>query len=93
MNIPIKFVNGELESQWDDGEGHGVKLHPKLIELVSDFCQYAYAAHGWIPTVTSIVRTAEHDKELSGSGIHVVGRALDIATNGIPAATVSDCKA
>lgn len=93
MIQPIKFINSELEAQWDDAEGHGVKLHPKLIELVDDFCRYAFTAHGWIPEVTSIVRTPEEDAALEASSIHTTGRAIDFRSRNIPPKIVGDCKA
>jgi hypothetical protein len=93
MQEPIRFVSGDLEDQWDSKVGHGVPLHYKLISLVLDFCEYAYSAHGWLPEVTSIVRTPDQDDDLGGSGIHPTGRALDIRTRNVPQRVVADCKA
>jgi hypothetical protein len=93
MIEPMRFVSGDLEVQWDSGEGHGVKIHPVLIELAGDFCRYAFTAHGWIPEVTSIVRSKEDDAALGGTAIHTLGRALDIRTRSIPPQIIVDCKA
>ena len=92
LQEPIRFTSGELEDQWDAKVGHGVPLHPKLITLVLDFCHYAYDKHGWLPECTSIVRTAEEDKALGGSGVHAAGRGFDIRTRNIPKAVIEDCK-
>lgn len=77
---PMTFKDSSLEKQWESDP----RRHQMLAEVVGDFCDSAFDEIGWIPMMTSFIRSAEEDKELSGSGIHVTGRAADFRTRGIP---------
>jgi len=84
LSLPITFRNSELERQWDTSP----RRHPMLVTVVEDLCTAVYDEFGWLPLVTSFIRTKEEDDELGGSGIHVEGRALDFRTRGIPKTVV-----
>lgn len=57
----------------------GNKFHPLLYEIVA-LALSEFARHGYDEVVcTSGIRTWTEDKKVGGSGIHVVGRAIDFA--------------
>ena len=85
MASPILFKSSDVERQWDSDS----RKHPMLDLVVGDFADAAYEEAGWLPVMTSFIRTYEEDRELGGSGIHPTGRAADFRTRGVPRQAVS----
>lgn len=85
MSDPILFASKALEDQF-----YGSKLNPLARQIVLGAAEYAFTYHGWLPLVTSVIRTAEEDAALKGSGLHVAGRAVDLRTKNIPVEIVQD---
>ena len=85
MTLPLTFKDSDLERQWDADP----RKHAMLARIVDDFSDTAYEDFGWLPRMTSFIRSLEEDKELGGSGIHPTGRAADFRTRGIPRTAVS----
>lgn len=85
MSDPIMFASTELETQF-----YGPKLWALVRQITLGAAEYAFNRHGWIFVVTSCVRTAEEDKELHGSGVHVAGRAVDVRTRNIKKDVIAD---
>lgn len=79
MARPLLFKNSEIEEQWDND----VRKHPMLEIVIDDLVEAVYEEFGWLPTMTSFIRSPEEDKELGGSGIHPTGRAADLRTRGV----------
>ena len=83
MADPITFNSLEIERDF-----YGKEIHSLLRMIVLDAAEQAMNKHGWIFHVTSLLRTADEDRALGGSGVHVDGRGCDIRTKGVPARTV-----
>lgn len=63
--------------------------NPILYNVFSDAVAIAPGLQ-WDLRVTSLWRTKQEDDKLRGSGIHVLWRAIDWATGGVPLATVQN---
>ena len=80
MGNPLVFASLRQEQEWD---AVPPRLHPRLVAIVLAAALFAFSEYGWIFCVTSILRTVKEDAELGGTGVHCLGRAIDIRTRGI----------
>ena len=80
MSLPITFRSADLEKQWD---ANPPELSIRLVAIVTAAAVHAFMEFGWIFCITSLIRTADEDRELGGTGIHVAGRAADVRTVGV----------
>ena len=83
--MKLKFKTSEVRKQWETSP----KRPAVLVEVVEDFASFVYGEFEWEPLMSSFIRSAEEDKELGGSGVHVRAGAADFRTNGIPAEEVA----
>jgi hypothetical protein len=65
------------------------RMAPMLRTIFEDVQAHAFEVFGWAFLVTSIFRTAEEDAALEGTGVHVVGRGIDVRTMDRPASQVA----
>lgn len=64
-------------------------MDARLQEIFADVQAHAFEVFGWAFLVTCIFRTAQEDAALEGTGVHVVGRGIDIRTMDRPASQVA----
>lgn len=49
-------------------------LHPQLLQIYFEVCNYCMKNYSMIPSITSMIRPKRND-----SGVHATGRAMDIS--------------
>ena len=76
---PITFNSMDMEQDF-----YSNKINSLLRRVVLDAAEFSMNTLGWILHGTSLLRTAEEDKALKGSGVHVDGRGFDVRTKGQP---------
>lgn len=80
----MKFKSSRVKQDYSNG-----KMHRNLCLVFDDFIEEA-RAHNWDFTVTSIYRTPKEDKELKGSGIHTLWRAIDVRDTDVTVNTLQE---
>ena len=78
MTEPVLFKSFRQEKEWESD-----LLDPLLQNIVTEFANEAFAKYGWLPTITDILRTKSEDRAMEGTGMHVLGRAVDVRVKGV----------
>jgi len=80
----IRFATPRMEADF-----YSPRVNALLRDIVLDAAEWAWLLFGWRLTVTSVLRTWALERALKGSGVHVVGRGVDVRTRDVPADRVA----